>query len=154
MSDDVGSSKRGGSPNPIVVGVDGSEGSRRALAWCREHAPALGAEVVAVHGFSTPYLFTSYGAPEVAVDMDAWQKEAQRAFETEWTEELADVAHRTVFVAAPAARALLDTADDVDAGMIVVGSRGRGGFAELVLGSVSHHVTHHSRRPVLIVPAD
>jgi nucleotide-binding universal stress UspA family protein len=47
---------------------------------------------------------------------------------------------------------LLDVADDVDADMIVVGSRGFGGFPQMLLGSTSTQLAQHSRRPVLIVP--
>lgn len=44
-------------------------------------------------------------------------------------------------------------ADELDAGLVVIGSRGRRGLATLVLGSVSHHVSHHVRRPLLVIPS-
>jgi nucleotide-binding universal stress UspA family protein len=50
------------------------------------------------------------------------------------------------------ASALIERADDVGARMIVVGRRGRGGFAELVPGSYSHRLVHHAHRPVVVVP--
>jgi nucleotide-binding universal stress UspA family protein len=55
-------------------------------------------------------------------------------------------------VAAPTWEAIVDTANDVDAAVIVLGSRGLDGFRELLEGSVSHAVVEHSKRPVLIVP--
>lgn len=136
----------------IVVGVDGSEGSDRALEWCAMNAPDLGAEVVAVHAFHAPYAYPSLDVPSLPVEVDKWKKEAQRLLESEWTAALGDVPHRTVFAEGPPARAITDVADDLGADLIVAGSRGRGGVAELFLGSVSHHLAHHARRPVLIVP--
>lgn len=136
----------------IVVGVDGSEGSDRALEWCAVNAPKLGAEVVAVHAFHAPYAYPALDVPSMPVEVDKWKKEAQRLLETEWTAALGDVPHRTMFVDGSPGRAVVEVSDELGADLIVVGSRGRGGVAELVLGSVSHHLAHHARRPVLIVP--
>lgn len=136
----------------IVVGVDGSEGSDRALEWCAANAPTLDAEVVAVHAFHSPYAYPSLDVPSLPVEVDKWKKEAQRLLESEWTAALGDVPHRTVFAEGPPAQAVTEVADELGADLIVAGSRGRSGVAELFLGSVSHHLTHHARRPVLIVP--
>lgn len=136
----------------IVVGVDGSEGSERALEWCAVHAPKLDAEVVAVHAFHAPYAYPALDVPSMPVEVDEWRKEARRLLETEWTAALEGVPHRTVLVEGPSGRCVSETADDLGADLIVAGSRGRGGVAELVLGSVSHYLAHHARRPVLIVP--
>jgi nucleotide-binding universal stress UspA family protein len=72
----------------------------------------------------------------------------------EWTEPLrrAGVEYRTLVAEGPAAAVIARVADEEDAALIVTGRRGRGGFAELVLGSTSHHLTHHAGRPLVIVP--
>lgn len=137
----------------IVVGIDGSEGSTRALEWCRDHAAGLDAEVVVVHAFSlAAFALPSYEVPSMAEVASQTREELARLLATEWTAPVAGIPHRTELVEGPAARALIDVADQEGAELIVVGSRGRGGFAELVLGSVSHQLLHHSRVPVLVVP--
>lgn len=136
----------------VVAGVDGSEGSDRALEWCAVNAPKLDAEVVAVHVFHTPYAYPALDAPSMPVEIDRWKTEARRLLESEWTAALGDVPHRTMFVEGSPARDIAEVADDLGADLIVVGSRGRGEVAELFLGSVSHHLAHHARRPLVIVP--
>ncbi|HVM39852.1 MAG TPA: universal stress protein [Acidimicrobiia bacterium] len=139
----------------IVVGVDGSENSARALAWCREVAPGLDAEVVAVHAHGLPsYTLPMYDVPAVATHEQEWRDEARRALEEEWIVPLGDVPHRALVVDGTPAHVLMQVADKEDAAMIVVGSRGRGGFAELLLGSVSHQLAHHTTRPLVIVPPE
>lgn len=64
-----------------------------------------------------------------------------------------DLASRTLLVDGNAAGALMDVTERENAGMVVVGNRGRGGFTELLLGSVGHQLVQHSRVPVLIVPS-
>ena len=139
---------------PIVVGVDGSDGAARALEWCRDHAPALDAEVVVVHAFSLA-AFTvvpTYDVPSMAEVAAQTREELARLLATEWTAVLKGIPHRAELVEGPASRVLMDIAEKERAQLLVVGSRGRGGFAELVLGSVSHQLVHHSKVPVLVVP--
>lgn len=138
----------------IVVGVDGSEGSDRALEWCRDHAPKMGASIVAVHAFSPYYGFPALDMPGAVIDVEGWRKEVQRALETEWTAALGDTPHRVVLVEGAAAHAILDVAEREGADLVVVGSRGRSSVAELFLGSVSHHLVHRASRPVLVVPPE
>ena len=139
----------------LVVGADGSKGSERALAWCAEHAPTLQADVVVVHGVETgPYV--TVWMPEMAVPVmtPAQLDELHDAIARDWCKPLADagVPFRVEAVAGRPSRVLIDVARKCDAAMIVAGRRGRGGFAELLLGSTSHELVHHGDRPVVLVP--
>lgn len=136
----------------IVVGVDGSPGARRALEWALEEAPLRAATVVAVHAWQLPYVVsTPLGVVSVPVDDDATaEAEAELAAvidEVAATHPSTPVERQVVF-GSPAA-ALIEAG--ADAALIVVGSRGRGGFAGLLLGSVSHQLAHHAPCPVVIV---
>lgn len=140
----------------IVVGVDGSEGATRALSWCAEYAPRLGLEVVAVLSVPIPV----YAG---LVPFGQWPAEdpeaRERLVETvrdEWCTPLREghVKYDALVVDGSAPWMLMDVADREDADLIVVGSRGHGGFGELLLGSTSHQLAHHSRRPVVIVPPE
>jgi nucleotide-binding universal stress UspA family protein len=139
----------------ILVGVDGSESAARAVAWCAEHAPAFDAEVVAVHAVEEPV----YPLPTIAYVAvppldEAARAELHRLLEEEWCAPLreAGVRHRAVLADGPPAAVILQLAEEEDVDLVVTGRRGRGGFAELLLGSTSHHVSHHVRRPLVIVP--
>lgn len=140
----------------IVVGLDGSEGSVRALRWAVETAKPLDAEVVAVqvHDVSSSLPGPMGVAPPI--DNGEWRKELQRTLDQDWYAPLreAGVRYHAIFNEenGPAAAALMRIARQEGADMIVVGSRDLGGFAELLLGSVSHQLAHHSPVPVVIVP--
>ena len=138
------------------MGVDGSKHSRHALEWAvREaavrHAPLA---VLAVHqavagywGGPVPYP----GDPELAkVSLEQAEKEVHSVLE----EAGPDVQPSTVTVRAVTglpAEELLSAAKGAD--LLVVGSRGAGGFKRLLLGSVSTQATHHAHCPVVVVPA-
>ena len=139
----------------IIVGVDGSPASTRALEWCAEQAPLLGAEVVVVFSIEIPVFAASgFGGvplpPPVEVDHD----KVREVVETEWCAPLskANVSFRTVVMDGPPASAIMALAEREGADLVVTGRRGRGGFAELLLGSTSHHLSHHLDRPLVIVP--
>jgi hypothetical protein len=72
----------------------------------------------------------------------------------DWCKPLADagVTHRAVLIEGRPALALTQAARTEQADFVVTGRRGRGGFAELILGSTSHELTHHLDRPLVIVP--
>ncbi len=135
----------------IVVGVDGSAGSARAFAWAVRLARETGATVEAVQAWELTYAWIDSYVP----DLERWAKEAkataERSLDTVVDAVPADgvVIERNAIEGMPA-KVLLDAADRAD--LIVVGSRGRGGFRGLLMGSVSQQVVHHSHVPVLVVP--
>lgn len=138
--------------NRIVIGVDGSGGSEDAVEWCASIAQGLGADVVVVHAL------TLADYPQLAIPVPssdaAWRQELAATVNDVWCKPLreAGVPFRVVMVDDIAPRTLMRIADDEDAVMIVVGTRGRGGFKGLLLGSVGLQLAHYSRRPVTIVP--
>lgn len=145
---------RGGVSTPgttggtIVVGIDGSDHSRRALAWARDEAVARGAALLVVHGWSPPLDVMT--VPSAA---EAFAEAAQALVdgEVQWVAETApDLPVESQIVTGSAARAVLDAA--ADASLVVVGGRGRGGFKGLLLGSVSQQVVNHADCPVVVVP--
>lgn len=140
-------------PRRIVVGVDGSEGSSRAVELALVTAQANGSQVTAVLGWNLEVhegvVVTEPGSARwVAVE----QRHADRVHEV--VDPLA-AAHPDVKVevhvrhGAPA-RAVLEEAAEREADLVVVGSRGLGGFRGLLLGSVSRHVVQHAGRVVAI----
>jgi nucleotide-binding universal stress UspA family protein len=137
-------------PNKIVVGVDGSPTSVAALEWAHNEAQHTGAEVVALHAWQYPYsrLRPAKNDQRDQMKIDALHELAGSIAAVRTAAgEAADV--RAELVEDPPAKALLDAS--ADAMMTVVGTRGRGGFASMVLGSVSRSVVQHSRRPVVLV---
>jgi nucleotide-binding universal stress UspA family protein len=139
----------------IVVGVDGSEGSRRALAWAIEEAKLRQASVEAVYAWHLPYVPTGPFVPVPVPGPEALESDAglvlDRALQDVDVRGLAAPIEKTL-VCDGAADALIQSAKGAD--LLVVGSRGRGGFAGLLLGSVSQQVAQHATCPVVIVRAD
>lgn len=134
----------------IVVGVDGSEPAERALEWAAREAKLRDASLEVVTVWETPIVFAGTGAPMVPSVRDAVEARA---------EETADHAARRAAAlgALATARAVEGHASSVltdlagGADLLVVGSRGRGGFGSLLLGSVSTQCAHHATCPVAIV---
>jgi nucleotide-binding universal stress UspA family protein len=135
----------------IVVGIDGSDNSRKALGWAAELARALDAEVVAVHCVGLLERFASGPSP----DADTTNGDARHRFDTDWCAALDDPTVRSTRLLRDGnpVTVLLGVAEEFDAGLIVVGSRGLGGYPELLLGSTSTQVAQHSTRPVVVVPS-
>lgn len=133
----------------VAVGVDGSAGSRRALRWAASYARATGARVRAVRAWS--YL----DQPAERFDPGWGEGDARKGLEADLADlgdELAGIEVEPLVVCDLAASALLAAAEDAD--LVVVGSRGLGGFEGLLLGSVSSQVAHHARCPVVVVPGE
>jgi nucleotide-binding universal stress UspA family protein len=134
----------------IVVGVDGSEQSCTALDWAIRMARCAGSEVIAVYATRAHSRRRVGVAPPAEFDTD---RVLRAAFEKEWCKRLAaaGIPHRTLVREGQPASVLAGVAEQVGADLIVVGRRGRVGVAEFVLGSVSHELTQHAARPVLLV---
>ena len=141
----------------IIAGIDGSDHSRHALEWAIteaavRHAPLT---VLAVHqavaGVWGGGPVTYPGDPELtARTQDAAQQETDSVLEKSG----ADARPPSVTVRSVngmPAEEILRAAADAD--MIVIGSRGAGGFKRLLMGSVAAQVTHHARCPVVVIPA-
>ena len=129
----------------IVVGVDGSAASADALRWAARQARLTGATLEAVTAWSYP---TTYGFPVIA-NVD-WEHEASTALDQAVEAALgkdADVTRRVV--EGHAAQVLAEAAQGAD--LLVVGSRGHGGFTGLLLGSVGEHAATHAPCPVVVV---
>jgi nucleotide-binding universal stress UspA family protein len=140
----------------IVVGVDGSPGSRAALAHALRDAARRGASVEVVVAYAPPeYWMPMYGPPAISLDeIRAGLRRQAAEFVREVTDQLEDApAHEPevtiTAVTDGAAEALIDAAKGAD--LLVVGSRGRGGFASMVLGSVSLQCVLHAPCPVTVV---
>jgi nucleotide-binding universal stress UspA family protein len=131
----------------IVVAVDGSENSVAAVKWAAGLASTTGAEVIAVHALGLLERMDSELQPS-----EPNRDEIRRRFETEWCTPLDGVQSRRLLRDGSAVPVVLALADEEDADLIVLGSRGLGGYPELLLGSTSTQVAQHSHRPVTIVP--
>lgn len=134
----------------IVVGVDGSPSSMKALRWAVRQAGLTGAEVEAVTAWSYP---AGYGmAPLVGDEAVDFEGDAGKILAEAIAEVSGDapgVAITSSVVEGHAADVLLRMAKGAD--LLVVGSRGHGGFAGMLLGSVSQHCVQHARCPVLVL---
>ena len=138
---------------PVVVGVDGTEVGEDAIAFAFAEASARGAELVVVQAWSDLVLEAAYAAGGAAAfDLDRLQQQSEKLLAERlagWQEKYPDVHITREVVRDRAARALLRHA--TDAQLLVVGTRGRGGFSGLLLGSTSQHMLHHAACPVAIV---
>lgn len=155
----------------IVVGIDGSPESKRALRWAADEARLRDADLQVVYAYGPPEEYNPYalaygvdaGSPDLAADEREWQER----HDARAHERAEAVVHGVVREVMPAddevrtesiavrdtrpARALMHSARGAD--LLVVGSRGRGGFAGLLLGSISQQCAHHAPCPVVVVRA-
>jgi nucleotide-binding universal stress UspA family protein len=139
----------------IVVGIDGSQGALRALTWAVDEAKLRDAHLVIVHAWLEPAAVAvgsviSAGGVEPEIFEETAQRTMADVLGAVDTTGLSQGTESHVVAGTPA-RALLDAAHDAD--LLVVGSRGLGGFTGLLLGSVSQQVAHHATCPVVIVPS-
>jgi nucleotide-binding universal stress UspA family protein len=161
-TDQNGKSKK---TSVVVVGVDGSAGASAALRWALGEARLRNSPVRAVHAWTFGYIGGSVeGYPywggslgsytSLGVDLNDLHRAAEglleRAIGDVRTETEGIEIERQV-VQGPAAEVLVQAASPRD--LLVVGSRGHGGFTGLLLGSVSQQCVHHAACPVVVVHA-
>jgi nucleotide-binding universal stress UspA family protein len=137
----------------VVAGFDGSEAAEHALRWAAEQARLRGARLRIVTAWDLPmYVYGAANVPAMVPSLqEDWERSA-RELVTKAAEDLGDAAPapiETLVRRGQAAEVLLDASKDAD--HLVVGSRGRGGFASLLLGSVSEQCAQHASCPVTIV---
>jgi len=131
----------------VVVGIDGSAGSRQALVWAADYATATGVEVALVIAWHYPAMYGEVGLP--AFDFEADSRKVVDQLVTEFRASYPEVVFSTEVVRTRAAEALIQASGD--ARLLVVGSRGHGAFASMLIGSVSIHCVQHAACPVVVV---
>ena len=144
-----------GTRESVVVGIDGSRESARALAWAARYAQATGATIRAVLAWHYP---AQVGSAPTGVAPASVTQEVEESRHDLMDSEIAKVLgdspqvaiERTVVYGHPA-QVLIDESRAAD--LLVVGSRGRGGFKGMLLGSVSTNCVTHASCPVTVVHA-
>jgi nucleotide-binding universal stress UspA family protein len=136
----------------IVVGVDGSQQSLDALRWAVAEAELRDAKVIAVHAFAAPQAVTAYGGLYMTeLDFESVREAAREMLVKTIEETVPDAPVEILQIVAEGPPAGVLVAASKDASLLVVGSRGRGGFKGLLLGSVSQQVAQHAPCPVVVV---
>ncbi|MEV0389923.1 universal stress protein [Nonomuraea sp. NPDC050643] len=142
----------------ILVAYDGSADARAAIEFAAKH---LAAQPVLIVTVWEPLLVQLKKYPLAAGAIDPDTEDAAQAQAEQHAQEgaelaiaggLSDVTYRAVADNESIWKTIVDVADEVDASLVVTGSRGLAGVRSVLLGSVSNHVLHHAHRPTLIVP--
>lgn len=139
---------------PVVVGVDGSASCAPAIDFAMDYASRRGLPVIALHAWWLEFIdgvvVTTPGSPEWCLARRRMELSAAECLAGR-SERYPDVEVARRFVEGRPATALVQASRD--ASLVVVGARGRGGFASLLLGSVSREVLMHASSPVAVVRA-
>ncbi|MFI9012294.1 universal stress protein [Actinosynnema sp. NPDC053489] len=139
---------------PVVLGVDGSPAGEAAVGFAFRAASARGAALVALLAW-VPLLADTPYADRVRVDWDAVEDEQRQALAQRlagWQEEYPDVVVERRLVRERPAKALVDASGDAQ--LLVVGTRGLGGFKGMLLGSTSQALIRHAPCPLAVVRPD
>jgi len=132
---------------PVLLGVDGSPASEAATEWAFDEASWRGVELIALHAWSDVAVF-----PILGMDWRTYQGQGEELLAERlagWQERYPDVHVSRRLVCDTPARWLLEESQSTQ--LVVLGSRGRGGFAGMRLGSVSAAVAQSAKVPVVIV---
>ena len=137
--------------NRIIVAIDGSEHSNRAVNCARELAERFGESLWLVHAYPQTSDLRSYDQFEKLIARRKWAGQS-----------ILDKAHKILseinceinkeLLEGPEAEAILSVAEIQKVGLILMGTRGLGSLEGMLLGSVSRKVTHHASCPVMLVP--
>jgi len=136
----------------IVIGVDGSDVAKEALQYGLHEASMRGSRVRVVHSWMVSQAMPASGPGMIApIDIAPYEQAHEEQVRATVKAVAGDKADEIdlVVVESPAGPAIIDNAHDAE--LIVVGRRGRGAMASLVLGSVSSYVIQHATCPVLVV---
>ncbi len=136
----------------IVVGVDGSEGSQSALRWAARQAGFTGADLEAVITWEYPTFYGWVPAYPDDLDLDLLAERALAGALDEVFGSDRPARLRTRVIEGHPGHVLVEASAGAE--LLVVGSRGYGGFADALLGSVSTYCVHHARVPITIVRTD
>jgi nucleotide-binding universal stress UspA family protein len=137
---------------PVVVGVDGSPSTEHTLQVAFEAAAARGTSLIAVRAFEAPVIWGGYGVTPHAYDtthVEAEERKALAEAVAPWREKYPTVPVEILVATGYAADVLVGVSKTAQ--LVVVGTRGHGGFAGLLLGSVGQQLLHHAHSTVLIV---
>jgi nucleotide-binding universal stress UspA family protein len=134
----------------ILVAVDGSKHSDDAFSIAMDMAQKYGSQLLVLHVFQGGTGSGTLVSPGFEDDMRSIGQQILDSYEAKVNERrLQNV--RMLLQEGDAAQRIMETANEEKCGLLLIGSRGRGGFKELLLGSVSHKVTNHADCPVLVV---
>jgi nucleotide-binding universal stress UspA family protein len=130
----------------IVVGVDGSDASRDAIRWAYRQSQLTGCALEVIACWYVPDQYA-----ELVVDENDWNARAESRLDDALAalEDRDDVQITRTVTRGHPAKVLTDASKDAE--LLVVGSRGHGGFVGMLLGSVSTHVSAHAHCPVVVV---
>ncbi|MBG9733564.1 universal stress protein [Paenibacillus alvei] len=138
----------------ILVAYDGSEPARKAL----QHAIGLAeaneeSQVRVVHVFQFPQYFVGSAYATASAETNEELYEYAERLQKEAAGKVASLGDRAgvILQQGPPGQAIIDEADEFNADLVIIGSRGLSGLKEFVLGSVSHHVVQHAKVPVLVI---
>jgi nucleotide-binding universal stress UspA family protein len=141
----------------VLVPIDGSAHSKKALTEAADLAQATGAALTVMTSVPDAVTWGTVTAPSAAGDIQALIVESEHGFRSLLDEAVAALPEtlgaKKVVGYGPAGPAIVNQVDAGGHDLVVMGSRGRGDVASLLLGSVSHHVVHSTRAAVLIVHA-
>ncbi len=141
----------------IIVGVEGSGGAKEALRWAIKEARIRGSKIKVITAYAKTFVETSSElsyAPMETLDLkeqiEVMQKEVVDSVVSSIpADEVPEI--KCELLKGRAADTLIQAAEGAD--MLVVGTRGRGGFKGLLLGSVSNQIVQHCKCPVVVVPS-